>query len=125
MSVRISFFLIILKIFVIQSVSSLICDEGYVQNGNDSCDECGFGFNFISLRIVGGRPAEPFSWPAHVLIVQRYMFKHNSREYSISFRCGGTLINRNTVLRYFVRRSPSHIFYFNEQKKKLICLFII
>lgn len=98
---KISFILIILILFlIIQIVSSLICNEGYVQNGNVSCDECGLGFNLVNVRIVGGKPAEPLSWPAHVLIIQRYKFKANSREYSVSFRCGGTLINRNTVLRY-------------------------
>ena len=55
-----------------------------------------------NVRIVGGIPAVPYSWPAQVLIsikVTGYGYV-GSHQYSSSgtYMCGGTLIDRQTVL---------------------------
>lgn len=55
-----------------------------------------------SLKIVGGKAADPNGWPSMALIVFRYKFyvKYSENYYiaSVSYICGGTLIDRNTVL---------------------------
>lgn len=51
-----------------------------------------------NVRIVGGIPAEPYSWPAQVLIRQSYKYFYENKYRFETFMCGGTLINRNVVL---------------------------
>lgn len=64
--------------------------------------ECGISYNEPNVKILGGITSVPYSWPAQVLIVQN--IKHYvdilSRTYLITaaFSCGGTIINRYTVL---------------------------
>ena len=54
------------------------------------------------MRIVGGVPAVPYSWPAQVLIVQYFKgyVELSSVQYLITgtYQCGGTLINEDTVI---------------------------
>ena len=54
------------------------------------------------MRIVGGIAATPYSWPAEVLVYVTisgdYLIASNYYSISKSFLCGGTLINRYTVL---------------------------
>ena len=55
-----------------------------------------------NARVVGGVPAEPNSWPAQVLVMSNYktnvVLEGQPVMIEISFMCGGTLVNRKTVL---------------------------
>ena len=55
-----------------------------------------------AARIVGGLEAEPYSWPAQILIENRITGKYQVSGKIVnidkSFTCGGTLINSVTVL---------------------------
>jgi hypothetical protein len=59
-----------------------------------------------NTRIVGGIKSVPHSWPSQVLIVQSYkgyydlrpLAPSNKTLISVEFRCGGTLIDLNTVV---------------------------
>lgn len=82
---------------MIPLVWSLTCEEGYVSNGY-TCDECGLTDQKNNLQIVGGKPANKYSWPAQVLIIQNYKYDHKNQTYTIAFQCGGTLIDRYTIL---------------------------
>jgi hypothetical protein len=69
----------------------------------DACNECGKTDNPPNLRIVGGTIANKNSWPAQALIVQSYKIDYDFGIYGIltisqGFKCGGTLINRQTIL---------------------------
>ncbi|CAF0860159.1 unnamed protein product [Brachionus calyciflorus] len=81
-----------------------ICDYGYQGDGYSFCDECGITYNTQNLRIVGGVEAIPHSWPSAALIV--FTYKNIAYIASLNvyisinqvYSCGGTLIDRNTVL---------------------------
>jgi len=73
------------------------------QISNCIIDECGVTFaNQNVLKIVGGKEANPHSWPATAYI--RFEYKKRVTYGGSSFVenfesiCGGTLINRKTVL---------------------------
>ncbi len=51
-----------------------------------------------NLKIVGGIEAVSNSWPAQIVVTQSYQATHNGRLVSCRSLCGGTLINRYTVL---------------------------
>lgn len=61
-------------------------------------DECASAYIKPNVRIVGGITAEPYSWPGHVLIRQRYRFRHENQWKTVSYKCGGTLIHRQIVV---------------------------
>jgi hypothetical protein len=98
------------------------CNYGYIGNG-EYCDECGVTFatqntessldaskslfinrTEIESKIIGGSIATQNSWPAQVLILLNY--KGNVRlPYSDevlllnqTYQCGGTLIDRRTII---------------------------
>ncbi|CAF0704354.1 unnamed protein product [Brachionus calyciflorus] len=79
-----------------------ICDYGYNGNGRDYCDECGLNSKQPNVRVVGGVEALPNSWPSAAMLITTYKtdykFKKKSIVIEASFLCGGTLINRKTVL---------------------------
>ena len=65
--------------------------------------ECGLSSFYRNVRIVGGVTANPFSWPSQVLIYQDYKINYTfpdkiSKVFTRGYYCGGTLINRYTVL---------------------------
>jgi secreted trypsin-like serine protease len=68
--------------------------------------ECGRSEVRPNTRIVGGLKSIPHSWPSQVLIVQSYkgyydlrpLATSNKTFISVEFRCGGTLIDSNTVV---------------------------
>jgi hypothetical protein len=66
-------------------------------------DECGVTFvNQNELKIVGGKEANPASWPASAYIQVKYKkritYGTSSFVEDFEFLCGGNLINRKTVL---------------------------
>ena len=75
------------------------CAYGY--NG-DKCDECGIAYFSQNARIVGGLTANPFSWPSMVYVRFSYTrdVYYNGKYGALTFNsaCGGTLIDRRTVL---------------------------
>lgn len=79
--------------------SNSSCNYGYT---GSYCDECGLAFNSPNVKIVGGIEAKIASWPSVVFIYFSYTFTYESagRNYSHTSTntCGGTLIDRQTVL---------------------------
>ncbi|CAF0947204.1 unnamed protein product [Brachionus calyciflorus] len=79
--------------------SNSACSYGYIV---PYCDECGLAFVNPNVKIVGGKEAEANSWPSLVSIKFNYKFyvtiQNNVYEFKQSSSCGGTLINRKTVL---------------------------
>lgn len=88
-----------------------MCDYGFSGDGKNYCDNCGVSFVQPNVarnsRIVGGIKAIPYSWPSAVLVV--FSYKGEIRLPSnngageivtvrLSSKCGGTLIDRTTVL---------------------------
>lgn len=80
------------------------CGYGFVFQNKEGCSICGnFTFN-QNARIVGGLQAIPYSWPAHVYITENISFKIRVGDtgafenISLSYICGGTIINRYTIL---------------------------
>ena len=75
------------------------CAYGY--NG-DKCDECGLVFYSQNARIVGGVTATAYSWPSIVYLRFSYTrdVVQSGRMATLTFNsaCGGTLIDRRTVL---------------------------
>ena len=76
------------------------CALGY--NG-DKCDECGLVFYAQNARIVGGIQAVPYSWPSLVYVHFSYTKAVNigggrTATYVFSSSCGGTIIDRRTIL---------------------------
>lgn len=69
-----------------------------------------------NARIVGGTQAVAYSWPAQVYIVQNikgdYYVAGRSLTISESFSCGGTLINRYTVLTAVCKANSTKILIF-------------
>jgi secreted trypsin-like serine protease len=63
---------------------------------------CGNATSAQNTRIVGGVQAIPYSWPAQVYIRQTIYYKiqigSDIFNRSKSFTCGGTIINKNTIL---------------------------
>jgi hypothetical protein len=65
--------------------------------------DCGLPDVEQNARIVGGIAANPYSWPSQVFIIQSvkldYTFPDNKTQTILTkFQCGGTLIDRNTIL---------------------------
>lgn len=66
--------------------------------------ECGKTYSQPDLRIVGGKEANPYSWPSMAYIKFNYrtriQIKENNQEIikEFGFACGGSLIDRRTVL---------------------------
>lgn len=86
-----------------------VCNHGFNGDGINYCDECGVSSIEPNLgRIVGGVQAVKNSWPSAVLI--KFSYKGNIKLPSLnggkreivtvrlSSKCGGTLIDRSTVL---------------------------
>ncbi|CAF0863992.1 unnamed protein product [Brachionus calyciflorus] len=77
------------------------CNIGYSGNGFE-CDECSTFQNNVINSYLTSQTAEPNSWPATVDILFNYVtsYKIDSEEYLVmgTGNCGGTLINRKTVL---------------------------
>ena len=86
-----------------------VCKYGFNGDGINYCDECGVSSIKPNLgRIVGGIQAIKNSWPSAVLII--FSYKGNIKLPSLnggkgeivtvrlSSKCGGTLIDRSTVL---------------------------
>lgn len=59
------------------------------------CGNTSFNQN---VRIVGGIPAVPNSWPAQIQLLFTLTGTLSGKTYQSSGYCGGTLINRYTVL---------------------------
>lgn len=82
------------------------CNYGFNGDGETYCDECGIqSVNPNLARIVGGVKADPFSWPSAVLIIFNYrgeiqLPNENNDIVTVKLhsKCGGTLIDRTTVL---------------------------
>ena len=62
--------------------------------------ECGLIFKKPNLKIIGGIEAEKNSWPSLAFLVFRYKYqsKNSATVKTSSFLCGGTLIDRRTIL---------------------------
>ena len=64
--------------------------------------ECGKTYNQPNVRIIGGSPAVPYSWPAQVLIRQNFkgFIEISNFQYIItgSLLCAGTLIDEDTII---------------------------
>lgn len=75
------------------------CPYGY--NG-EKCEECGSVFFSNNARIVGGLPAVPWSWPSMAYIRFSYtkdvILNGKYTPYVFSSSCGGTIIDRRTIL---------------------------
>ena len=75
---------------------------GYNGDGVEYCDECGISSIAPNSRVVGGVTALDYSWPSAALIIASYktdMFVNGQWvKVEVSFMCGGTLINRRTVM---------------------------
>lgn len=78
------------------------CNYGYFSDGT-TCEVCGRSFFATNAKIVGGTIAVANSWPSQVYL--QFTFSGNIRFsdgytelVDDSFMCGGTLLNRNTVL---------------------------
>ena len=78
-------------IFILQQVFSL-CKIGKF------CGECGKYFDDKTQRIVGGQETKPNSWPSMVLITFSYQFYLYKLRGKYSARCGGTLIDNDTIV---------------------------
>jgi secreted trypsin-like serine protease len=55
-------------------------------------------YEWPNIRIVGGIKALPHSWPATALVLFTYFYEKNKRTYEEVYECGGTLIDRSTIL---------------------------
>jgi hypothetical protein len=79
-----------------------VCDFGYSGDGETYCDECGLTFAEPNLKIVGGIEAVPNSWPATAIVSFTYKTRVNVNgnvyEHRTGAKCGGTLIDRDTIL---------------------------
>ncbi|CAF1162727.1 unnamed protein product [Adineta ricciae] len=79
-----------------------ICSEDTTGNGRTVCDECGVKYDFPNARIIGGENVTVNSWPFSALIRQHYQklvfINGEFRVISPTWMCGGTLINRRTIL---------------------------
>ena len=69
----------------------------------ESYTECGITYFESNVRIVGGVPAVPYSWPAQVLIVFTFKGDFNLSTNSIKTItqqsiCGGTIISEQVVM---------------------------
>ncbi|CAF0932506.1 unnamed protein product [Brachionus calyciflorus] len=62
------------------------------------CDECGLSSVAPNVRIVGGTEANPNSWPSIAFVEFTYKYDFNMITYTVTSRCGGTLINRDTIV---------------------------
>jgi hypothetical protein len=75
------------------------CPFGY--NG-DRCDECGLVYYSQNARIVGGVIATANSWPSIVYLRFSYtrdvLLSGKATTLTFNSACGGTLIDRKTVL---------------------------
>ncbi|CAF0860178.1 unnamed protein product [Brachionus calyciflorus] len=72
------------------------CDYGY--SGVNCEDECGLIYSTPNVKIVGGVEALPNSWPSTALIYFTYRSRDIPNQQTASFTCGGTLIDRLTIL---------------------------
>jgi hypothetical protein len=54
--------------------------------------------NLPNVKIIGGIPAVPNSWPATVLVIFTYKFDFGKASPEYSFMCSGSLISRHTVI---------------------------
>jgi secreted trypsin-like serine protease len=80
-----------------------ICDDGYSGDGITYCDECGLTHAHPNVKIVGGKDAEKYSWPAIAYVQISYttdlMIQGVAlNAYTFTITCTGTLIDRSTVL---------------------------
>lgn len=79
-----------------------VCREGFNGDGAEYCDECGLRYFDNNARVVGGVKAVPHSWPSIVMIAMTYktvvVLDNDEVQLEIEFMCGGSLINRRTVL---------------------------
>lgn len=80
------------------------CKPG--QQGTN-CDECGLVYYNEDLKIVGGEAATAHSWPAEAWVqfvvnqtvtVKTKRNRHETFDVAYQVSCGGTLIDRDTVL---------------------------
>ena len=76
------------------------CAFGY--NG-DNCDECGLVSTKHNAKIVGGVEAVAYCWPALVYInfnytQEVYMGNGLMQNYTFSYACAGSVIDRKTIL---------------------------
>ena len=82
--------------------------------------ECGVAYATPNIRIVGGVPAVPNSWPAQVFILMRYkgVYNFGSNDVKISFQsiCGGTLITPQVVLTASHCISTSFEYFYNGKQ---------
>ncbi|CAF1021331.1 unnamed protein product [Brachionus calyciflorus] len=84
-----------------KSNSDMVCDNGAT---NSNCYECGQFFIAPNVRIVGGKEAIRHGWPSMAFVHFNYTFdsidpktKKSRLEVSSSL-CGGTLLDRKTVI---------------------------
>ncbi|RNA00710.1 proclotting enzyme-like [Brachionus plicatilis] len=71
------------------------CSNGFVKS---SCEECGVSFKIPNVKIVGGIIAEKHSWPSMAFVLFNYTFSAGASVITRKKFCGGTLINRYTIL---------------------------
>lgn len=73
-----------------------------------------------NLKIVGGKEAEPNSWPSIVWIKFKYRFSVDYENKSVIYNdeksCGGTLLNSDTILTA-AHCIISHVSYSIHEKK--------
>ena len=82
---------------IIKSSTSKNTDSGCLYGYTDGkCTEC--GVTYYGNRIVGGSEAVEHSWPSIVNLIFNYTFEYDGNRYDTSGMCGGTLVNRNTVI---------------------------
>ena len=110
---------LILALFVVICLVVLVClvvikftdnNNGYKSNRDAfyGADACGVVYydNNLAVKIIGGKVANEKSWPWMTFITFDYIIPEITvpstnvvlKNYSYSFTCGGTLINRYTVL---------------------------
>jgi hypothetical protein len=77
-----------------------------------------------NLKIVGGIVANSYSWPAQVALTQSYQGVYNGRKVACSSMCGGTLINRFTVMSaaHCIPDSEINCYYMDNQIKVTVPL---
>lgn len=85
----------------ITTTTTKICTYGTGSNGS-SCVQCGVASFTPNIRIIGGIPSVPNSWPSQVLIVMDYVGLYRIGWFTLPVSqrsvCSGTLITPKVVM---------------------------